>query len=154
MVALVPVDVDDQRLRRLLQLYIHEWSGLVVVPIREDALYVYEDLPLYRDTDARAAFLFVDADSAAPLGFALASRDPTDGWHVEELFVIAGARRHGVGRQAAEALFAARPGRWTLTVRPENPGALGFWRRVGRLVDERVEVGADGVTRTRLSYAP
>jgi predicted acetyltransferase len=153
MVALIPVDVDDQRLGRLLQLYIHEWSGLIAVSIREDALYVYEDLPLYRDRDARAAFLFVDADTATPLGFALASRDPTACWHVEEFFVIAGARRRGVGRQAAEVLFAARPGRWTLTVRPESPGALNFWRRMGRVVDERVEVGADGVTRTRLSYA-
>lgn len=154
MVALlqVEVDVDDERLGRLLQLYIHEWSGVLTIPIGEDALYAHDWLSLYRDRDARAAFLFIDSAAATPLGFALAVRDPSSCWHVEEFFVIAGVRRKGLGRIAAEALFAARPGRWTLTVRPENPGALGFWRAVRRDADERVEVGDDGVIRTRLSF--
>lgn len=151
MVTLVPVDIDDERLGRLLQLYLHEWSGLLPIAIREDARYVYEDLPRYRDTETRAVFLFLD-DAALPLGFAFARRDETACWHVDDFFVTAGARRRGVGKRAAEALFAARPGRWTLTVRPENPHALGFWRSVCLDAEERVEVGDDGVARTRFSF--
>jgi predicted acetyltransferase len=153
MVALVQVDAADMRLGRLLQLYIHEWSGMIPISIRADALYTYDELVDYCDRNARAAFLFMDSDNATPVGFAMAMRDPSDCWHVEEFFVLAGARRRGVGRIAAEALFAARPGRWTLTVRPENPGALRFWRAVSRGADESVEVGEDGVSRTRLSFA-
>jgi len=153
MVALIPVDVDDERLGRLLQLYIHEWSGLIPVAINTDALYVYEKLPLYRDRDARAAFLFLDPATATPVGFALVMRDATGRWHVEEFFVIAGARRRGLGRNGAAALFAALRGRWTLTVRQENRLALKFWRSVSPACEERVEVGDDGVTRTRLSFA-
>ena len=151
MVALTAVDADDERLGRLLQLYLHEWSGLIALPIRGDGLYPHQ-LHRYRDRDTRAAFLFLDPSAATPLGFALAFRDPTGCWQVEDFFVIAGARRRGVGKRAAEALFAARPGRWTLTVRPENPRALEFWRSVGYLADEQIEVGADGITRTRFSY--
>ena len=151
MVALVPVDVDDERLGHLLQLYLHEWSGLLAVPTRDGALY-HPELHLYRGSDTRAAFLFIAPAAATPLGFALAMRDPTWCWHVEDVFVIADARRRGIGKSAAEALFTAHPGRWTLTVRPENPRALRFWRSVSRVADEQVEIGADGIARTRLSY--
>jgi predicted acetyltransferase len=116
-------------------------------------LFVYDELPLYvRGESTRLAVLFVDADGDTLLGFALAVHlSPC--WRVEEFFIIARARRKGIGTQAAEALFAARPGRWTLTVRPENPAGLTFWRRVAVGAEEQVEVGEDdGVVRTRLSF--
>ncbi len=152
-VTLVAVDCEDVRLGRLLQLYVHEFSALVRHPIGADALFAYDELSLYVHGESeRLAVLFLDAESGTPLGFALAGQEPLC-WHVEEFFIIAGARRRGVGMEAAEALFAARPGRWTLTVRPENPAGLAFWRRVAVGAEERVEVGEDdGVARTRLSF--
>ncbi len=153
LVELVPVAIDDPRLGRLLQLYQHEWSAVVATPIGDDALFTYAELPLYRDRDARAAYLFIDADNGrTPLGFALVMRDDTACWHVEEFFIVAGARRRGRGAVAARRLFIEHPGRWTFTVRPENPGALAFWRRIVGDADERVEVGSDGVVRRRLSF--
>ena len=152
MISLEPVDGLDARLARLVQLYIHEWSALIPIAIGADATYRHEGLPLYRDRDDRAAFLLIDAETQSPLGFALILRDPSDCWHVEDFFVIAGARRRGVGVAAARALFAQRPGRWTFTVRPENPAALAFWRRVVPAARETLEPGDDGVTRTRLSF--
>jgi predicted acetyltransferase len=153
MVALVSVDVDDERLGRLMQLYLHEWSGLVAWPIGADALYPHS-LHQHRGSDTWASFLFIDPGAERPLGFALAMRDADGCWHVEDFFVIAGERRRGIGTHAAGALFAARPGRWTLTVRPENPRALGFWRSLSNVADEQVELGADGIARTRFSYVP
>ena len=66
--------------------------------------------------------------------------------------MLLGVRRRGFGREAARALLddAEGEGAWTLTVRPENPGALVFWRRVMRGADERV-VGGDGVRRVRVA---
>ncbi|OGQ22632.1 MAG: hypothetical protein A2138_12625 [Deltaproteobacteria bacterium RBG_16_71_12] len=49
-----------------------------------------------------------------PAGFALAAYDG-ERWHIEELFIVAGARKHGIGRAAAAALCARHPGPWTLT---------------------------------------
>ena len=150
---LLRVDCEDVRLARLLQLYIHEFSAVLPIPIGGDALFTYDELPLYtRDASERVAYLFVDGDTRGPLGFALASFEAPS-WHVEEFFVIAGARGRGIGAQAAAALFADRPGHWTLTVRPENPGALKFWRAAAGAAEEHVEVGErDGVRRTRLSF--
>ena len=50
----------------------------------------------------------------------------------------------------ARALFAAHPGAWTWTVRPENPAALAFWRRVAPTATVTPEPGDDGIVRTRM----
>lgn len=146
---LVQVDGDDARLGRLLQLYIHEWSAKLPVPIGADALFAYPGLAAYGDREAHRAFLFVDG---APLGFALLARDESGAWSVAEYFVVAGARKRGIGAAAARRIFAELPGPWTFTVRPENPEGLAFWRRIVPGAAERVEVGADGLARTRFSF--
>jgi len=150
--ALIQVDADEPRLGRLLQLYLHEWSAVVPTRIGDDALFRYDELALYRGEETCAAFLFLDEGDGRPLGFGLAMRDAGRCWSVEEFFVIAGARRRGIGTRAAQLLLAARPGPWTLTVRPENPGALAFWKRVVPGAGVATEHGEDGATRTRLSF--
>jgi predicted acetyltransferase len=152
-VRLVIVDDEDVRLRRLLQLYLYEWSVRVVVPIRPDARFVYDELAHYRSGDGtRLALLFVDLETETPLGFALAWHKPPS-WSLEEFFILAGARRRGIGTRAARALFATHPGPWTFTVRPENADALRFWRHVTAGAHEEIEVDKDdGVARTRLTF--
>ncbi len=145
---LVQVGCDDVRLGRLFQLYVYDWSSRLPIAIGEDALFFRDALSKYRGGDS-AIYLILDGPT--PVGFAIAVRE--DAAHrVEDFFVIAGARRRGLGTAAARALFAARPGPWTLTVRAENPGALSFWRRAAPAPVERIEPGDDGVTRTRLSF--
>ena len=155
-IELVDVAVEDPRLDRLLQLYIHEWSARLPIPIGDDARYTYPGLPAYGDGERHLAGLFLDRTCGRPLGFGLALGDDDGVWHVQEMFVIAGARGHGIGAACAGLLFARHPGRWTLTVRPEHTQALSFWRRVARAADsaadERIEVGSDGVARTRLRF--
>ncbi|MEO7096631.1 MAG: GNAT family N-acetyltransferase [Polyangiales bacterium] len=150
MIELLRVEADDVRLGRLLQLYMHEWSDRLPVPIGPDALYTYPSLPLYRSNPSRGAWLFLDAQQL-PIGFVLTMRDDDGCTHVEEFFVLAGARRRGIGLEAAGRVLATRPGPWSLTVRPENPTGLAFWRRALSGADERQERGDDGIVRTRLS---
>src|SRR5262249_10579047 len=135
---------------RLVQLYVHEWSALLPHEIGADGLYECDWIAGYRDLEARGVYLFVDGER--PGGFGLVSRFPGGGWAGGGFFVGAGARPRGVGRAAAAALFATRPGPWTLTVRPENPRARAFWSAILPDAGVAVEVGADGVARTRLSF--
>lgn len=143
----VPVSSDDPRLSRLLQLYLHEWSAKLPARVRigPDALYAYPDLARWSE-EGHEALLFFEDES--PTGFALTSVDADGVWHVEELFVVAGARRGGVGRRAFDALAARRPGAWSFTVRPENGDGLAFWRTVTG-TNGVEEPGTDGVTRFR-----
>ena len=91
MPSLVRVAHDEPRLDRLLQLYMHEWSALVPTAIGADARYVYPALSAWADQARHAAYLLLDADDR-PLGFALVAIDDDGVAHVEEFFVIAGAR--------------------------------------------------------------
>lgn len=62
----------------------------------------------------------------APFPFMTPGRD----FHLSEFFVLRGERRHGVGRQAAFALFERFQGVWELSQLAANTGATAFWRRV------------------------
>lgn len=146
---LVDVAPGDARLLRLLQLYIYEWTALLPsLPLpNADGSFTYP-----KNIEHHRAVLFVD--DASPIGFALTNVEDGVG-HVEEFFVIAGVRRRGIGAHAAAALFAGAL-QWTFTVRPENPRALSFWRSVTSSFRDRhesVEVGDDGIARTRFRFA-
>lgn len=147
MIVALPVNQHDVRLARLLQLYLHEWSGRLPVPIGDDALYSYPELDQWQGDD-HDAVLFLDGTRL--IGFALAARDAAMTWHVEELFILLGERRHRRGALAFEALAARHPGRWTLTVRPENPDGLAFWSRV--LGTKPVAEPGDDVVRQRFTF--
>ena len=60
-----------------------------------------------------------------------------------EFFVVRAARGHGVGRAAADALFALYPGAWEIPFQEENAVAARFWRRVA------AETAGEGVREER-----
>lgn len=146
MLVALPVPRNDARLARLLQLYLHEWSGRITLPIGDDALYGYPDLDHWEGDDHEAVLFLEDARI---IGFALAARDVST-WHVEEFFILLGERRRGLGARAFEALAARHPGAWTLTVRPENPEGLAFWQRV--VGTPPVAEPGDDVVRQRFNF--
>lgn len=67
----------------------------------------------------------------APAGFALVASppfaSPNADYRLNEFYVRADCRRHGVGRRAAALLFARLPGRWELAHLPRNASAQAFW---------------------------
>ena len=124
---------DEPTLSHLLQLYVYDFSELLGLLPGDDGLFEVRPLGPYWSSPSEQAFLIrVDAKLA---GFALLSRGSlvTDDPHVmdvAEFFVLRGARRLGVGRQAAHALFASFPGRWEVRVLLTNHAALEFWGSV------------------------
>jgi predicted acetyltransferase len=76
----------------------------------------------------RAGYLFRLGGS--PAGFAFVRGLTGEERLMSEFFVVRGARREGVGRAAAEALFARHPGRWEIPFQDHNRAAAGFWREV------------------------
>ena len=120
-------------LRRLLELYLYDFSEFSGTDLDDHGLYGYRYLDHYWTEPERLPFLFrVDGRLA---GFALVRRDagsaaaPHD-LDMSEFFVLRRYRRAGIGRQAAQALFARLPGRWQVRQTAENVAAQVFWRRV------------------------
>lgn len=135
-VLLEPIaHADADVLRRLFQLYAHDFSEHMPLVMRDDGLFdVQVDERWWTSTNHHPFFVRVDGMLS---GFALAERgsritkDPNV-MDVAELFVLRGVRRRSVGRAAARALFERFPGPWEVRVRKSNADALPFWTRVVR----------------------
>ena len=111
--------------RRLLELYQHDFSEFDDNDVDDHGEYGYDRLPDYWTDPARHPLLFrVDGRWA---GFALVRLGaPND---MAEFFVMRKYRRHGIGLAAARAVFARFPGAWQVRQLETNPAATAFWRR-------------------------
>ena len=74
---------------------------------------------------------FVVLDSGVRVGFALVTRPAGGQRHrLSEFFIVASARRRGLGRAAAQLLFSRYGGEWEIVEDEQNRTALAFWRSV------------------------
>ena len=112
-------------LRRLLELYIHDFSEFEPYDVDESGHFGYQYLDNYWTERERRPFLFrVDGHWA---GFALVRTGaPND---MAEFFVMRRYRRGGIGLEAARAVFERVPGAWQVRQIAANSGATEFWRR-------------------------
>jgi predicted acetyltransferase len=116
---------DEPVLRRLMELYLHDFSELDGAEVGEHGTYGYPYLGLYWLEPQRHPFLVrVDGRFA---GFALVRAGPTH--HMAEFFVLRGHRRRGVGIAVARDVSARFPGAWSVHEIPGNDAAVAFWRR-------------------------
>jgi predicted acetyltransferase len=133
-VRVTPAGEEEQPvLRRLLGLYVYDFSEVMGLDVQDDGAFALPDLiPYWRDP-WRHPFLFRVEGKLA--GFALVhgrSRlTGADGINdMAEFFVLRKYRRQGVGEQAARELFGRFPGAWEVRERAANVNAIAFWRRV------------------------
>lgn len=134
----------------LFQLYTHDfsdhWAGTDRGELQEDGRFPnYPYLDSYWSEPNRWCCLVrVDGHLA---GFVLIndvahSGRPVD-FSVAEFFVVRKHRRGGVGKAAARAAIAGRPGQWELAVARRNVAAQAFWRGVAD------ELGVPGTIEAR-----
>jgi predicted acetyltransferase len=134
-VLAVATAADDPLLSNLLELYIHDLSGVFPnIEVNAEGRFGYPKLPLYwSEPERRFAFL-IQCDGRVA-GFALvtrgspASEDP-DVLDIAEFFVLRRYRRSSVGRRAAFLLWNRLSGKWIVRVSEANLGALPFWSGV------------------------
>jgi predicted acetyltransferase len=133
-VRVIPASHDDRStLRRLLQLYLHDFSEVLQRVPDRDGTFSYPHLDAYWIDEWRKPFL-ITADGHVA-GFALVRTvsvvtGSTDVADMAEFFVVRGLRRYGVGRAAAQALFARFAGTWEIRVIEDYAAARAFWLSV------------------------
>ena len=123
---------DAAVLSNLLQLYAHDFSEHVALELRESGLFDVAPSEKWWSEGTHFPFLIRARGNLA--GFALVRQGShlthdARVFDVAEFFVVRGARRDGVGRSAAHAIFTAFPGPWEVRVRRSNAAALAFWLR-------------------------
>jgi predicted acetyltransferase len=139
-VVLSPIgEPDVPVLRNLFELYAHDFSEYVPLELNAVGRFDVKLDDRWWTAADHQAYLVRSGDKLA--GFALVRRgsrvtsDP-DVMDVGEFFIVRGARRRGVGREAACALFAAFPGPWEARVRRTNAPARAFWLRAAAAWNE------------------
>ena len=138
---------DHLALRHLWLLFRHDMSGFSATLPFADGTFRSErlDAALRSDPGWRAWILTADVH---PIGFALV-RDADQPVRVlNSFFVVAGARRGGLGLQFARAVVSDAPGEWKVAYQERNRAAALFWERVtagcDRVWSETVGVGGVG----------
>lgn len=132
-VEITPVTRPEQvtAVANLLQLYLHDFSEMLEIELRDDGRFGARRLPPYWEEPGHRPFLITTGGRLA--GFVFARRETRDGagevWDVAEFFVARGLRRRGIGRAAAHALWRRLPGAWQVRVLEENPQAKRFWQQ-------------------------
>ena len=129
---------DRPILRRLMELYLYDFSEFDLADIGPRGLYTYPYLDAYWIDPNRHPFLIRVEGRLA--GFVLVTRysylngevDLALGaaWVIGEFFVMRRYRRQGIGEAAARQVFDRFPGAWQVAQLRENTPATAFWRKV------------------------
>jgi predicted acetyltransferase len=128
---------DRALIRNLYPLYLHDLTAFTdFYDVDARGIFQPDYLPDWLDRQGPTTHPLVFHEGGRPAGFALVGQAPfphmTAGrdYRMCEFFVLNRARRRGVGRRAAHAIFARFPGVWEVTELPRNTGATSFWRAV------------------------
>jgi predicted acetyltransferase len=126
------VEEDKTPLRRMMELYLYDFSEYTGSDLDKHGVYGYERLDYYWIESNRFPFLVrVDGRLA---GFVLVRDQVFENGesihYMAEFFVVRKYRRQGVGREAALQVFRQFPGLWRVPEIDENLPAQAFWRKI------------------------
>lgn len=139
---------EEQReiLAHLIELYEYDFSEYENSDVNSYGLYGYSYLDYYwTEKNRYAYFIKVDgklAGFAMVCGYCYVSKDK-ETLFMAEFFVMKKYRKQGIGKYTAKEVLKKHPGKWELTVHPNNQISYRFWKGVISEVakSEIVEVG-------------
>ena len=143
-VQVIPASIDQEPiLANLLELYVYDFSEFLDLHLDANGRFGYTQLPFYWREPNRYPFLIKVNEHWA--GFALVRQgsqlsDDEQVWDMAEFFIIRGYRRHGIGRQAAAAVWQKFPGTWEVRGMRRNLKAKDFWSQaIQEFVGQAIE---------------
>ena len=121
---------DFVPLKRMLELYQYEISDMYDQDLDALGEYGYD---LTRHLEGKRFFAHVVLVDGRYAGFALVAPaivTQTDGYWMEQFFILKRYRRSGAGRTLALFAFQHHPGSWEVGQMTRNYAAQAFWRKV------------------------
>jgi predicted acetyltransferase len=115
----------------LMQLYAYDASEWYPIELQANGRFKLRPVArFWTEANQHPFLIFVDGKLA---GFAVVDGEvvnPTSRWNMGYFFVARRHRGQGVGRRAAQQLFAQFLGRWEVYQLTQNEHAIPFWRSV------------------------
>ncbi len=124
-----PSRADRQLIRRMMELYLYDFSEYEDSDLDEHGYFGYGDLDYFWFEKTHAVFLVMVDEQLA--GFVLVDNEVVveeNERSICEFFIMRKYRRKGVGRQVAVEVFNRFPAKWEVRVIKQNTPAQHFWR--------------------------
>ena len=134
-ITLASID-DYQAIQNMAKLYVYDISRYCGFISKEWALPkngIYESFNFkeyFTDQDKKA--YLVTLKDAELVGFVLLDKQSTSAnidWNIGEFFVLAKFQGKKIAQYVAKQIWLKYPGKWEVSVIPENKPALAFWRK-------------------------
>lgn len=136
-IQIIPANLPDyptiQNMARFYVYDISRYCGFISKEwaLPQDGLYECFDLRKYFvDTDKKA--YLVKLEDSELVGFVLLDKQSTSGnidYNIGEFFVLVKFQGQGIASEIAKRIWTMHPGKWEVSVIPENLPALAFWRK-------------------------
>lgn len=128
--------LDYPTIQNMARFYVYDMSrycGFISKDwaMPEDGLYECFDLKKYFEDSDRKAYI-VKLESNELVGFVLLNKHATSidiDWNMGEFFVLAKFQGKEIASELAKKIWNMHPGKWEVSVIPENLPALAFWRK-------------------------
>lgn len=102
-----------------------------------EGLYESFDFREYFESSLRKAYIVKvsnrEKNEKELAGFVLLNNDGTSigtDWNMGEFFIISRFQNYGVGSIVANQIWNKHPGKWEVSIIPENSLAINFWEKV------------------------
>ncbi|MDO5569143.1 MAG: GNAT family N-acetyltransferase [bacterium] len=125
---LVQIQKEEENiLKRLLQLYLHDISNYFTIDFDESSgLYLYDNLDKYFDNSNNYAYFIKNEQSL--LGFMLIDSNDNE-MIVQEIFILNQYKNKGIGKNAIYSVFNKHKGNWLIKSLPCSEPSERFWNR-------------------------
>jgi predicted acetyltransferase len=135
--ALQLATIDDyETIQNMARFYAYDMSrecGFIVEEwnFPKNGLYESHDFKKYFIDDTRKAyFIKIDNELAGFVLLNTVGEYSDTEWNMGEFFIVAKYQSKGIGKQVAELVWQRYPGKWEVSVIPENKRSLNFWRKI------------------------
>ncbi len=121
---------DFPAVSRMLELYQYELSDIWDQELDASGQYGYD---LARHMAGNQSFAHVILSGQRFAGFALVAPavvTQTEGFWMEQFFILKKYRHVGLGTELAHHVFQSHPGPWEVGQMPRNLSAQAFWRKI------------------------
>lgn len=101
----------------------YSWPEEKLIHLHHFREYLYEN-------DRKALFIAAENELAGFLLLRKTGINPEIDWKISEFFILPKFQRQSIGQKAAFQIFDKLPGKWEVSVLPDNKRAIEFWRKV------------------------
>lgn len=148
---------DYPTIQNMARFYVYDLSRYCEWSIPQDGLFESFNFKSYfEDSDRLALIIKVKEELAGFVLINSVTELPDTQWNIGEFFILAKFQERKLGTQVTKELWKRYPGKWEVSVIPENQPAYQFWKNSLKSFDVKediIEVDYDKEQSKRILFS-